>query len=280
LKLADLTRVRRLETTSPEAFRHYSFGRHYLENRSLERMFHAEREFREALKLDPQYARAYAALALTLTHMVWLGGREGVDVYGPAKEAALKAIAIDDSVALSHTVLADIRHYFEYDPVRAQREHLRAIELDDQDVAVLRGYSNFLLNMEAVDEAFEVHQRSLELDPASPFSNRITAQMLYLARRYDECVAECRKVETLDPEGHSRVYDWLGRCLEKQGKQPERGEAWEKHFASQGNVEFARRLRGVFAARGWKAYWGERRRMANRRATGMGEAIALARLGR
>jgi len=62
---------------------------------------------------------------------------------------------------------------------RAQREHLRDMDLDDQDVSVLRAYSFFLLHHDAFDEALDVHRRTLELDPASPLSTKITAEMFY-----------------------------------------------------------------------------------------------------
>ena len=275
----DRSHIRRLETTSPEAFRHYSFGRHHLELRNLERLHQAEREFREALKIDPDYARAHAALAHTLTQMVWQGGRKGADVQAPAKAAALKAIAIDESLALSHTALADTYHYFDYDPARAQREHLRAIELDDRDVFVLRGYAGFLMNMEAVDEALEVHQRSLELDPASPLSNRITAQMLYVARRYDECVAQCDRVAALDPEDLSQVSQWLGNCLDQQGNQRAAIEAWMKGRSARGNSALAERLTRAFATSGWEGFWRERLRLPGTQFVEVAAARAYAALG-
>ena len=101
---------------------------------------------------------------------------------------------------------------------RAQREHLRDMDLDDQDVSVLRAYSFFLLHHDAFDEALDVHRRTLELDPASPLSTKITAEMFYVARRYDECIAECRKAFTLEPNDSNLMLSlWLGRCWNIKG---------------------------------------------------------------
>ena len=258
---AERARIRRQDTNSPEAFRNYLFGRYHLEFRSYERMLEAERELREALRLDPRYARAHAALSLTLTHMAWLGGRRGIDVMGPAKDAALQALALDDSVALAHTALAYVHDQFEYDPVRAQSEHLRAIELDDQDLWVLRAYGSFLMRRDAFDEALEVIRRALQLDPTSPLSNRHKAMMLYVARRYDECVAQSRRTLTLDPDDLSLSYPWLARCLEQQGKQRQAVDAYEKNRAARGNPVLAERMKRLYAVRGWEAYWRERLRL-------------------
>jgi TolB-like protein/Tfp pilus assembly protein PilF len=263
LTSAERARIRRQDTNSPEAFRHYLFGRYHLEVRSYERMLEAERELREALRLDPRYARAHAALSLTLTHMAWLGGPRGIDVMGPAKDAALQALAIDDSVALAHTALAYVHDYFEYDSIRAQSEHLRAMELDDQDLWVLRAYGSFLMRRDAFDEALEVIRRALDLDPTSPLSNRHKAMMLYVARRYDECVAESRRTLTLDPDDLSLSYQWLARCLEQQGKQRQAVDAYEKGRAARGNPALAERMKRLYAAHGWEAYWRERLRLDN-----------------
>jgi Tfp pilus assembly protein PilF/TolB-like protein len=261
---ADRTGLRKHDTTSSEAFRHYMFGRYHLEVRAGNRMRQAEREFREALKLDPQFARAHAALALTLAHLTWLTGERGIDIMPEAKDAALKALAIDESVALAHSALGHIYDKFEYDPVRSQSEHLRAMALDDQDPWVLREYGTFLMSRGAFDEALEVNQRALELDPTSTLSIRFHAMMLYAARRYDECTAECQKALTLDPNDSSLVYNWLPRCLEAQGKRDEAVDVYEQGREVRGNREAAEKLKAVYAARGWEAYWRERLRLDDR----------------
>jgi eukaryotic-like serine/threonine-protein kinase len=275
---AERARIVRQDTASPEAFQHYSFGLYHLEVFNLERMREAEREFREAIKLDPRYARPHAALALTLLNTVWLGGQRGGEVRESARGWALKAIELDESVALAHTVLGHIYQYFDYAPFEAQRAHLRAMALDDQDVSVLRAYSFFLLHHNAIGEALDVHRRTLELYPASPLSTKITAEMFYVARRYDECVAECRKAMTLEPNDANLMLSlWLGRCLEQQGKQREAVNAYEDGRAARGEPELAERLRRAYARGGWEDYWRERVRIQPQD-PGVGAAAVYARL--
>ena len=86
----------------------------------------------------------------------------------------------------------------------------------------------FLMRRDAFDEALEVIRGALELDPTSPLSNRHKAMMLYVARRYDECVAGSRRTLTLDPDDLSLSYQWLARCLEQQGKQRQAVDALKK----------------------------------------------------
>jgi eukaryotic-like serine/threonine-protein kinase len=255
LTSAERAGIRKPDTGSAEAFRHYLFGRYHLEVRETNRTRQAEREFRAALELDPQYARAYAGLAMALKDLAWIGGEQSAEVMPQAKSAALKALAIDESVALAHTALGHVYEVFEYNPVQAQVQHLRAMELDDQDQWVLRNYGTFLMSRGALDEALELNRRALELDPTAPLSIRFQAMMSYVARRYDECVAESRKALLLDPTDLSLTYNWLPRCLEAQGKRWEAVESYEQGRALRGNPQLAEMLKTVYATRGWDAYW-------------------------
>jgi serine/threonine-protein kinase len=276
---AERARVGRQDTTSLEAFRHYSFGLYHLEVFNRDRMYQAEREFGEAIRLDPRYARPHAALALTLLNTVWLSETRGIDVREAARAWALKAIDLDESVALAHTVLGHIYNYFDYSPFEAQRAHLRAMELDDQDVSVLRAYSFFLLHHDAFDEAFDVNRRTLALYPASPLSTRLTAEMSYFARRYEDCVAECRKAMTLEPNDATlTISTVLGRCLEQQGKQREAVDAFENGRAARGDRALGERLRRVYAREGWLGYWRERLRIEPTNPS-LGNAAIYTRLG-
>ena len=166
---------------------------------------------------------------------------------GPAKDAALKALAIDESVALAHAALGNVYELFESPPFQAQAEHLRAMELDDHDVWVLRGYSSFLYHRDAFDEALALKHRDLELDPTSPYSNRLKAVILYTARRYGECVAESHRTLTLDPEDLGLSYPWLARCLEQQGKLSEAVDALEKRRVIGRSPELAEGMKRLYA---------------------------------
>jgi serine/threonine-protein kinase len=276
LTAAEHARVTRPDTTSVEAYRHYLFGRHLLEIRHSEQIRAAVTEFSEAVRLDPGYAAAHAALSLAFTMLAWLEGGSGIEAMGPAKDAALKAIAIDEGLALAHSALARIHQHFDFDPLRAQREHVRAMELGPQEPWVLRGYWFFLLTRNAFDEALELNARDLALDPTLPLANRYMAQTLCVARRYDECVAQSQRTLLIDPADLVLSYTWMALCLEQQGKQRDAVEMWERSRELRGRAQIAEQMKRVFRERGWAAYWRERLKLAGTEE----EAVeALVRLG-
>ena len=250
------------DTRSSKAFRHYLFGRYHMEMRSRERMLAAAREFRSAITLDPAYARAHAALSVALIHSAFLDDRRAIELMRPAKEAATAALALDDAVALAHTALGYVFECFEFDQVRSQAEHLRAMTLDDSDLWVLRAYASFLMRRGAFDESLGIIRRALELDPVSPLTNRHHAMLLYAARRYDQCTSVSRTTVPLDPHDLSLSYKWLGKCLEAQGRSDEAVEAYEDGRAARGDQAEAQRLKDVYRSDGKDAYWRERLRKA------------------
>jgi DNA-binding winged helix-turn-helix (wHTH) protein/TolB-like protein len=275
---AEHARVTKPDTTSAEAYRHYLFGRHLLEIREVEQQRAAETEFREAVRLDPGYAAAHAALSIALANQVWPQRASGIEVMGPAKEAALKAIAIDGGHALGHSALARVHDFFDLDPVRGQREHVRAMELSPQEPLVLRGYWYFLLSRNALDEALELNTRELALDPTSPLANRNRAMTLFVARRYDDCVAQGRRTIALDPRDLVLSHNWMAMCLEYQGKQGESVEMWERGRELRGNARVAEQLKRVYRERGWAAYWRERVRTAGHEAAPVQDHVRVGNL--
>ena len=118
----------------------------------------------------------------------------------------------------------------------------------------------FLLRHDAFDEALELSTRTLALDPTSPLSNRHRAQMLYAARRYDECIAVSRDRLLLGPHDVSLVLNWLPRCLEALGRRREAIEARVQSMAAHGAPARAARMMRLCSTRGWDEYWQEERR--------------------
>ncbi len=151
--------------------------------------------FAEAIKLDPGYAAAYSALAGSYH---WLASGGLPEFYPKAKEAALKALELDDTLAPAHAALAYITWGLEWNFVEAEREFKRAEELcRDSDNW---GYAMFLSSLGRHEEAIVKFRLAQDLDPLT-LPLKINLGWSYIdARQYDQAIVQFRNILELAPD--------------------------------------------------------------------------------
>jgi TolB-like protein/DNA-binding winged helix-turn-helix (wHTH) protein len=237
-------------TENTEAYRCYLKGRHILDKRTPEAAVKSIEYFEQATRLDPNYALAYADLALAYFSLAGLGARSPKEVIPKAKEAVTKALEIDDRLAEAHTSLGYIRYGHDWDWSGAEREFKRAIELNPNSARVHQGYAHYLYTVGRFDEAIAEIKRALELEPVSVHINRDVALVLYFARQYDQAIEQCQKTLELDPN-FSTAYVWLAKAYEQKGLHEQAIEA----FLFRHNPETKAALREAYAVSGWRGYW-------------------------
>jgi non-specific serine/threonine protein kinase len=184
---------------SPEAYEAYLKSIHYREMLSKEGYDAAERYLNLALEKDPNYAAAWAGLS-----RVW-GGRQQMG-WAPSKEASLKtkeaaakALELDDTEVEAHRALAGLLTWLEWDWGAAEREWKLVLELDPGYADSLSSYSHFLMHMGRKDEAMAMIEKALELDPFNLKVQSFYAMDLNYVRRYDEAIAVARKILKMQP---------------------------------------------------------------------------------
>src|SRR5262249_30865666 len=153
----------------------------------------AQRQFHHALELVPDYAPAWSGLADAYYGMSSLYLPPG-EAIPKAREAALKALALDSTLAEAHVSLGITKVAFDWDWAGAEREFDRAIELkpNDSNAHFWRGK---LLVMEGrFDEGLAGIRKAMDLDPLSSLVAANLAWHLYFARRYDEALTQIRSV--------------------------------------------------------------------------------------
>jgi len=153
----------------------------------------AERYVDLALEKDPAYAPAWAGRA-----WVWVcRGQFGLappEEAGPrARAAALKAIELDENLALAHEVLAGIRTYSDWDWEGAWESWRRCLELNPNVASAQAMYAHFLIIMGHGEEGLAHTKRSIELDPFNPLFHGWYAYVLYMHRRCEEAIAAARE---------------------------------------------------------------------------------------
>jgi tetratricopeptide (TPR) repeat protein len=124
-----------------------------------------------------------------------------------AKEAALKALQLDDSIAEAHAALALYKASFAWDQQGSERELRRAIELKPNYATAYHWLGNVaLLNLKRFDEAIAAGRRAEELDPLSVIISADQSYNLIFARRYDEAIEQAKRALTLDPNFYYTHY--------------------------------------------------------------------------
>ena len=101
--------------------------------------------FTQALAKEPTYAQAHAGIAVTQTVRAVYGGAVSREVMPSAKEAALKALALDETVADAHLALGSVLHYYDWDWLGAEHQYRRALELNPSDTLVRAVYAHLLV---------------------------------------------------------------------------------------------------------------------------------------
>jgi TolB-like protein/DNA-binding winged helix-turn-helix (wHTH) protein len=200
---------------SPQAREDYLKGRYYWNRRSEAGYLKAIEYFQAAAGEDPQYAQAYAGLAdsYALLGSIPTPKVPRATAMPKAKETALIALNLDDSLADAHTSLAFVEMHYEWKFREAEQEFKRAIDLDPNYSTAHQWYAFDLAAMGRLDEAVAEVRRARQTDPFSAIVNTDAAEILYFARKYDDALRQARATVEMDPNfAHAhrvmeRIYD-------------------------------------------------------------------------
>jgi eukaryotic-like serine/threonine-protein kinase len=241
-------------TASSEAYELYLKGRFYWNKRTPSDLLKAISFFEQAVDKDPNYAMAYTGVADSYALLTAYTTESPRQLMPKAKEAALKALALDDNLAAAHASLGQITAYYDYDFPTAEREYRRAIELNPNYAPAHQWLAEHLSAMRRNDEALDEIRRALELDPVSVIMNRIYADILVDGRKYDEAIRQYQKAIDLDPNFPTSHY-FLGRAYEAKGMYDEAVKSYTRS-AELGTVlkDVLVKTNDVYKKSGWKAY--------------------------
>ena len=195
----DEKRMAKSYTANPEAYQDYLKGRYWWNKGSEEGFRKSIEYFQQAIAKDPRDAQAYAGLADSYV-LLTAFGLPPKEAYPRAREAALKALEMDDTLAEAHISLAVIKTQYDWDWSGAENEFRRAIALNPSSARAHQAYGFVLLGTTGrFEEAIIELKRALELDPLSLLINSNLAGALLAARQYDNAIEQERKTLDLDP---------------------------------------------------------------------------------
>jgi len=159
----------------------------------------AVKYFQEALNKDAKDAPAYAMKAYCYALMGGYTGEPRPEYLIQARNAALQALEIDESLPEAHAALAVILQKHDWNWQTAEKEYLRAIELNSSYATAHHWYAEHLGLLGRFDDAFRESERARELDPLSLIIASDNAMLSYYARQYDRSIQQFAAVADLDP---------------------------------------------------------------------------------
>ena len=195
----------------------YLKGDFFWNKRTAEGLQTAAAYFEQAIAKDSTYALAYAGLADSYAVLAAFGYLEPKQAYGRAKPAALRALALDSTLAEAHTSLGFIHLYYDLDPAAARRELVRALSLDPRYATAHLFDAWYFLAVENLPNAINEAIAARDLEPLSLIINTRVGTMLRYAQRYDEAEKQLRRTLELDAN-FSIGHDELARILASRGR--------------------------------------------------------------
>ena len=200
-------------TSDPEAYQLYLKGRYYWEKRTPETLDKSRDYFTQAIEKDPNYALAYLGLADYYDVIPDYAPVPSSEAAPKAREAAQKALAIDDSLAEAHAVLAD-SFATQWEWSAAEQEFKRALELNPNSANTHKLYWLYLSSQGRHDQALAEINTAIRLDPLNLKYNDNLGQEYSTGRQYDLALEQFKKVIDMDPSFSSVRGDLAGMYLD------------------------------------------------------------------
>lgn len=191
-------------------------GRSYLLAASRSDVPRAVEAFRAALELDSQYAPAHAGMALACCARAELRLASPATAYRDARDAALRALAMDPANADAQVALATVLFLSDWNWSGARRSVERALEIDPDHVEGWLLYGRLLEALGLLDEGLQAKQKALERNPASAAVHLQIALSFWNQRRYDEMIEWARRSLALDPD-HVLAREFIASAYLKKG---------------------------------------------------------------
>lgn len=174
---------------------------------------YAIQKYKEAIRLDPTFAEAYARLAIAYNHLHSNGNISPEEVKVLIRENAEMAISLDSELGKAHQALA-VFYSFEQDWEREEETLAKAVDLSPNDASTRMAYRGVLGRNNKVEESREQLFKAYELEPLSPdISNSYARHLVNVENRYDEAMVIINRNIKRTPDYNGSYYSkaWLLR---------------------------------------------------------------------
>ena len=205
---------------NPEAYTAYLQGRYFQDRRTKEDLEKSISYYQEAIRIRPDYARAWVGLSATHSRQADNGFLASDSAYTYARTEVTKALELDPNLAEAHARMGWIKMSYDWAWEEADAAYKRAMQLAPQNTDVMRGAAVLAGTLCRLDEAIALDHRSLQLDPLRIATRLNLGWHAYFAGQWGEAETALRKVLDLNPE-YPVAHTVLGRLYLAQSKKEE-----------------------------------------------------------
>jgi len=206
---------------NPEAYQAYLQGQYFTARGQDERDLDRALSYaNQAIRFDANYASAWAQRSQVLETMARIGRSENTEGYRRARESAEKAIAFDPSLAAGYLAMSMVQMNHDWDWEGADTSLKRAGLLEPGSSEVLRNRAYLARELGRVDEAIQLYEQAIGLDPLKANFYLALGYELYVGARYRETQAALQRAQDLNPQ-LSSLHLTRGQILLSEGRPQE-----------------------------------------------------------
>jgi serine/threonine-protein kinase len=186
-------------TSSQRAYELYLNGKFHRSRRDIAGSQLAIQSFEDALKEDPYFVDAWAALSETYVGAGINQQMPVTDAMEKGRTAALRAIELDTDSAAGHSALAVIAMNYDLDYAKAEKDFVAARDSDESYARMWHGFGLLRAYQGRVEEAFQYFGRARELESTQLLYTGSYGNLLYHTRKYAEAIAHARSLLASQP---------------------------------------------------------------------------------
>lgn len=212
LKISLLGTAPSARETNPEAFTLYLQARELGRRNTAESLEQSNTLYRQVLESDPGFAAAWTGLSINYAQQATLGLISSAEGYALARDAAERAVAIDPASGLAHASLGEIVNSADRNLAGAVKHVSRALELEPGNIDILRTAAEMFRSLGRLDEAIEVCEFMITLDPLNNNGFYALGLMNRYGHNLDQSIEAFRRALSLSPGrvgGHGLIAEAL-----------------------------------------------------------------------
>jgi adenylate cyclase len=192
--------VLKRHTNNPEAYQCYLKGKHHDSKwAGADRYEKSIEYYNEAIKIESQYALAYTGLACCYLNLWWFSYASQEDTIPKMKEATMQSLALDDAISETHTALARMHWWYEWNAKEAEKEFIKAINLNPNNTDAHEQFGIMLGILGRRNEALTQGRLAIALEPFAHNINNGLCWIYWLLGDFSSCVRQAEQLIEIEP---------------------------------------------------------------------------------